>query len=261
MRIPFILSGLLWLSPAAAETEDFSFDWSGQTDRHLQVNLLNGGLTVQGIDGDRVLVSVNADANAIAIGEEATEDGLRRLPTGGQDLVVRQEGGEIIVRAGSMDEAAQVTVRMPRDARLTVHAAMDGAILVEDVAGEMQVNSSSGPVEVRGLRNTAVIHAHADDLTASLADAALPGPIVLTSWAGDVLLRVPGALDANLRWRSTYGEVLTDLELEDVGSVTERETSADGVRLEGFTTARLNDGGPEISVTAYTGDIRFLRQD
>lgn len=243
-----------------AQSEEFSFDWSGQNDRHLRVNLLSGGVRVQGYDGDQVLISVSSDM-ADLVEDEPEEGGMRRLPNGGQNLVVRQDGGEIIVRAGTADEAAQVAVRVPRNTRLTIHSTMDGAIAVENVIGEMDINSSAGPVEVIGLANAAVIHAHADDLVTSLATRELPGPLVLTSWAGDVELTLPVDLSANLRWRTNFGDVLTNLDVQDIQTVTERKETDDGVRLEGFTTARLNGGGPEISITAYTGDITLRKAE
>ncbi len=265
MRTVILLFALAAALPALAQTEDFSFDWNGQSDRHLRVNLLNGSVTVEGYEGDQVLISVSSQS--LADGDDAEDDdpeagGMRLLPNGGQNLVVRQDGGEIIIRAGTMDDAAGIVVRLPRDARLTVNSAQDGAIKVNNVDGEMQVQSSSGPVEVLGIRNTAIIHAHADDLKASLAVSELPGPLVFTSWAGDVDVTMPSTLRADLRWRTNFGDVRTDLDVQNIATVTVREEETpDGLRIEGFTTGQLNGGGPEISITAYTGDITLRRAD
>lgn len=251
---------LAFPASALAQSEDFMFDWSGQSDRHLNVKLMSGTVEVRGYDGDEVLVSA-ISSSADGVSSEPDEDGMRTLPNGGQNLVVRQDGGEVLVRAGSMDESARITVQVPRDARLSIHTGNDGAVSVEDVDGEMEIQNANGPVEVRGLRNAAVIHAHTDDLTVELATADLPGPLVLNSWAGDVELTVPAGLKAKLRWRTNMGDVRTNLDVQNIQTVTERMETEDGVRLEGFTTGILNGGGPEISITAYTGDITLRKAD
>ncbi len=245
---------------AQAQSEEFFFDLAGYSDRALRVSLMSGRVEVEGYDGDEVLISVS-EGPAQDGAPDVDDDGMRILPNGGQNLVVRQDGGQIIVRAGSMDEAALVSVRAPRDVRLSLHSAMDSSISVVDMSGEMEIQNSNGPVEVRGLRSAAVIHAHTDDLTVSVDASELPGPLVLNSWAGDVELTVPATLQANLRWRTNMGDVRTNLDVTDIETVTEREETEDGVRLEGYTTARLNGGGAEVSVTAYTGDITLRRAD
>ena len=257
---PALILALTMSTSAVAQEETFSFDWAGVSERHMRINLTGGGVTVQGHDSDEVTIVVT-EAMPEDDETEMTQSGFRQLPNGGQNLVVRQDGGEIILRSGRADDYANILVRMPRNARLTVSSAMDGDIRVDDVHGELDIQAANGDVEVNGISNVAVIHAHADDLTASIAVAELPGPLVLTSWAGNVDLQMSPELRADLRWRTNYGDVLTDLDISDVQTVRERTDSEDGTRIEGFTLGRLNGGGPEISVTTFSGDIVMRGSD
>lgn len=258
--IPALLLGLAASLPVVAQEETFNFDWAGISDRHMRITVNGGGVNVQGHDSDQVTIVVTETMADTEV-DMTTVDGLRRLPNAGQNLVVRQEGGEIFLRAGTADEVSDVLVRMPRDARLTINSIMEGSIRVDDIHGELEIQATNGAVEVNGIRNAAAIHAHADDLTATIASTDLPGPLVFSSWAGDVDLSMPADLRANLRWRTNYGDVLTDLDVSNVETVMEREESEDGARLEGFTQGRLNGGGSEVSVTTFAGDIVLRRAE
>ena len=61
MKILTIAALLVFPLSAFAETEEFIFDLSGQQNRHLQVNVLHGGMVVRGYDGDQVKVTVEFD--------------------------------------------------------------------------------------------------------------------------------------------------------------------------------------------------------
>ncbi len=260
MKTITAILGLLIGSAALAQEETFSFDWAGFTDRHMRINVTGGNVTIQGQDGDTVTIVVTP-ASEPDDEPMSTAGGLRRLPNRGQNLVVRQDGSDIILRSGTTEDSADILVRLPHDAALSASSSMEGAIRVNDVHGELDLYASNGTIDVEGIRNAAVVHAQSDDVTASVATTDLPGPLVITSWAGDVELRMPAELRANLRWRTNYGEVMTDLDVTDVETVVEREESEDGTRIEGFTQGRLNGGGAEVSVTTFAGDIVLRRAE
>lgn len=243
---------------AAAEIQEFSFDLADQADRHFQVNLIYGGIEVSGYDGDQILITADL-GEALPMPGESTGEGLRRLPNLGQELELHQSGGEVILRAGTEDRPVQLAVQVPLDARLTLTVRQDGAIRVEGVAGEMELQNSSGPIHITGIRSSVVAHAHSDDLYASFASSEPTGPSAFSSWSGNVQIDLPPTITADLRWRTVYGEVLTDLDVTDLSTLVERDVSEDGGSIKGYTTGKVNGGGPEISVTAYSGDITLRK--
>jgi len=254
-----IITALLALPVSAfAETEEFIFDVGGQQNRHLRVNVLHGGIVVRGYDGDQF--KVTADFDEVPVPEITVGgSGLMNLPNLANDLQVNQDDGMVIIRAGTEGQPVQLAIQVPRETRLTLTVSQGGDIRIDGVAGEMELQNSSGKINIEGIRNTVVANAHSDDLYASFAIADLPGASTFSSWSGNVELSLPANLKAELRWRSNYGEVLSDLAVTDIRTISAREDTGDSARVEGYTVASVNGGGPEISATSYSGNVVFKK--
>lgn len=260
MRALFAI-GLLGLSLGAlAETQEFSFDVSGESDVELVVNLQHGGITVRGYDGGQINVTASMDETGVNE-EPAGEGGMRRLPNLGQEVKIHHDDGEVVIRAGTESQPVQLAVQVPRETRLQISVRDGGNLSVAGVSGEMDLQNSWGRIDIEGVANTVVAHAHSDDVTAVFAIADLPGPSTFSSWSGNIDLSFPEQVVADFRWRTNYGEVQTDLNVTNVRTVSARQEDDDSAGVEGFTMGSVNGGGPEVAATTYSGDITFRKNN
>lgn len=243
---------------ALADTEDFVFDMAGESEPLLRVNVLHGGVVVRGHDGNVVRISADFEQKE-AFETEVSETGMRTLPNLGKNLVVHQDGAEVIVRAGSEGQPVQLAIQVPRNTNLTLTVRQGGNIRVDGVSGEMQLQNSWGRIDLEDISNTVIAHAQSDDVTAQFVVMDLPGPSAFSSWSGDIQLDFPDDMNASLRWRSNYGRVLSEFDVHGIETKSTREETAGSARVEGYTIGSLNDGGPEVSAITYSGDVIFKR--
>jgi len=250
-----------------------------QGDR-LVVEGLSGELAITGWDQSRVQV-VSDSENGVAVRQR------------GSEVRVEQEG-----RRGRSDEVvifvpAWMDVQV-RSRSLDVGVSgLDGTIEVENVSGDIAVADAGGEVVVRSVSGEiAVANARAGVRASSQSDdvalGRVSGPIEAHSGDGDITLaqvtsssvRVE-AQDGDIAFIGViqpgghYGFYLHDgdatIALPEDTNASVRVATFDGefesdftIRVDRFTAGRefefdLGDGGAEVEIEVFDGDIRLAR--
>jgi DUF4097 and DUF4098 domain-containing protein YvlB len=165
---------------------------------------------------------------------------------------------------GVHNRSVHIEINVPREADLNLHSG-DGSIRVEAVKGELRLDSGDGDVEVRsgdGRLNADTrdgnIRAEGrfDLLDLKTGDGnveaeAAAGSAISSSWLlrtgdGNIILRVPQGLSADLDAHTGDGHVNIDFPVTVTGSV--RENSIRG---------KMNGGGQPIELRTGDGNIEL----
>jgi hypothetical protein len=150
-----------------------------------------------------------------------------------------------------------------RDARVDVHFTVRVPAGVELIAGVV-----TGDVTVQGLRSDVSAHSVSGDVAVSTTGVVEAGSVSGSldvemgslDWtrlsyntvSGDITLRVPAGLGAEIDFESLSGDLDTDFDL-----VVDRRRDGRyvGSRVEGT----IGDGGRSLSFHTVSGDVRVLR--
>lgn len=160
----------------------------------------------------------------------------------------------------------RIELYVPRDLILDLHSG-DGHIRVDDVRGDVRLDTGDGHVEANRVDGTLHVHTgdgrvtvdgRFDDLDIRTSDGHVEADVragskVATSWSirtgdGGVSLRLPDNLSADLDLHTGDGRVTVDLPLTISG--TQSRSSLRG---------KLNNGGPLVEVRTGDGSIRVGR--
>lgn len=239
----------------------------------VKVQILNGSITVRGYDGKDVIVEVaeaarNETARRDREGRPGGTDtsGLRRIANTGLGLTVEEENNEMRVSAQTVGEGASLSLQVPRRTSLKLSTINDGAILVENVEGEIEANNINGPVTLKGVAGTVVAHALNDDLIVTMTRVG-DKPMSFSSLNGDIDVTLPADIKADVRLETVSGEILTDFDLVLQSAPVKPTVEERGggrtryrVKLERVMRGTINGGGPELSFKNFNGDIRIRKQ-
>ena len=273
------LAGLacLALGASSARGDEWSRQYSleGKPDLHLKAG--DGNVRIEAGDGSEVAVRVTTEGWRIAPGEVS----IVESQVGDRvDIEVKLPGG-IGWRTGR--RSIQVVVRVPRDADLDVRTG-DGNIEVQPVSGRVSLSTGDGDIAADGLQGETRLHTgdggiRANGLSGRLeadtgdgdlsvrgrfdhldlhtgdgdVDAAVePGSRIETAWSirtgdGDVTLRLPGDLGADL-----------DVQTGDGGIVLDKPALVTGTVRENALRGKVGPGGPPLKVRTGDGSIRLL---
>ncbi|MFG1614079.1 DUF4097 family beta strand repeat-containing protein [Nonomuraea wenchangensis] len=140
-------------------------------------------------------------------------------------------------------------------------------IVLDGVSGEVNANTVSGPVESRAMEGDLSFNSVSGDLTVAdgtprrlrantvsgrvTADLALrpTGHVTFTSVSGDILVRLPDNVDADVTIRSTSGRLVSTFdELSD--------SSGPGMKT---VSGRLGGGMASVTVTTVSGEVALLK--
>ena len=106
-------------------------------------------------------------------------------------------------------QGAEFTIHVPRHTALVLRTEMGGDVVIENVDGDIDVNSMNGEVTLRDIGSSAVVNTMNGEITASFRTAPVR-PVSFSTMNGEISVRLPAETKANLRLRSQNGSLLTD---------------------------------------------------
>jgi hypothetical protein len=222
----------------------------------LAIDARVGDVTVRGEARDDVAVHMVKQSSSV--GGDLSKLDLATERADGRLTLATRYTGENSLLGGS--PTMDLTIRVPRSFRVADIAASVGDVLVEDVAGDLHVDSSVGDVTVDGVDGTVSAQASTGDVTVESASAvgdvradvgdldlavsAIDGDTTFATSTGDIDAAIAPELDAEIVAEASVGDVTVEgLSLQ---AGTETESSASGT---------LGDGGPTLRVETSTGDV------
>ncbi len=183
---------------------------------------------------------------------------------------------------------ADLELEVPARTHLTLRVVIGGAIEVEGVEGNLEVNNVNGPIRLQGVSGSVVADAVNGDVTVAMTRVAEQKVMAFSSLNGKIDVTLPRTTKANLRLRSNNGDVFTDFDVEQtkvppLSAVTPSpgfrpflwaspNTTSSNVldpngrdrrrnELDGNRTiyGSINGGGPEIEARSFNGAV-FIRR-
>jgi hypothetical protein len=276
------IGAALCTSAAAGELTDHSttrmtLHFVGTATPRLEVRDITGSISVEAYDGQDVEMVVDKTITAETEDDMAAARREVKLETADNASTVGA-----LVRYG--DESVcgddqgwsrhdwwpphysvryDFTIRVPRDARLD---------LCTINRGDVQVTQTEGNFEIRNVDGRITLH----DVAGSGNAVTVNGP-VLASFVkaprsdstfktinGGVSITMPDGASADVRMKTFNGGLFTDFEVQPLAAqstVTLRKRGSMSVyRTTGYTTVRIGNGGPELTLESLNGDVRIIRR-
>jgi hypothetical protein len=247
--------------------------FSGSGPNTLEVRAINGSITVETHDGRDVEMivdkSVTADSRSdLPAAEEvklemsdnaATVGAIVRHPDMGvcgmQDNWTRTRGRP------RYSVQFDFTIRVPRATRLQLCTVNNGDITVAGTREDFTIRNVNGRItmtEVAGSGEAITVNGR---VVASFVAAPRTDSHFKTI-NGDVVLTLPDAFHADLRMKSFNGGLFTDFETQPLTQTLVAEEKRAGMTVfhsNSFTSVRVGNGGPVLTLDTLNGDVRVLR--
>jgi hypothetical protein len=175
----------------------------------LKVSLPWAEVHVTGGDGNEIVVTSTLEQKGK---KEVDKDGFRRLDEDVSFEVVEKNNVATIIMSGDnlwAAHGAEFHVQVPRNTSLILRTEAGGDVNVENIDGEIDINSMNGEVTLTDIGSSAVVNTMNGEITANFKKAPTK-PVSITSMNGEIDVRLPSDTKANLRMRTHNGSIRTN---------------------------------------------------
>jgi hypothetical protein len=208
----------------------------------LRVDVRNRGINVRTHSGKEIIL-------------QAQQGGRNRGGSTPSQLGLNVEGENNVIRVSDNSSGGSGTllIQVPAKTNLILKTVNGGAIVVDGVDGEVEIENTNGGITLTNVAGSVVAHATNGRVAASLREITSGKPMSFTSMNGNVEITLPASAKANVRLRSDNGQAHTDFPIE-----LRLRAEADP-RSGGAMEGTINGGGPEIDLRTLNGNIHIRK--
>jgi len=230
--------------------------------KSLKASLINGSITVRGYDGKDAIVEAVNGSGRPRRAERERSDGLRRIDIGGTGLAVEEADNVVTVGTRSVNENISLSIQVPFNTSLKLHAVNGGNIIVDHITGDVEIDNTNGNATVTHISGAAIVHALNGKVLVSFDKIAGDKPMSFSSLNGDIDVTLPTDTKARLKLKTDNGSVYSDFDIAVDSSArkptVEENNSGKGryrVRFDKTMYGTINGGGPEMALTTFNGNV------
>ncbi|HYN84221.1 MAG TPA: DUF4097 family beta strand repeat-containing protein [Pyrinomonadaceae bacterium] len=260
VRYCVIASILLLTSAGVASAQDFERSYRVGPSGSVSIRNVSGNVEVTGHDGDSVVV-------------RATKEGEDRDAVEIEDL---SAGDRVELRAKyprdcyNCNASLKFEVRVPRDASVRLDPistasgdiqitnlrgdvrvnTASGNVTVENVSGDINASTASGEMRVRNVSGSVNASSASGDVEVDIARLEGGAPMKFSSASGNVSVRLPSGIDADVVMSTASGRIRTDFPIE-----VRESRRGSGSRAEG----RLGSGARNVRISTASGDVSLTK--
>lgn len=240
----------------------------------LEVQNLNGSITVEGYDGATVLVTVEkvisaSSATNLELGKK--EIGVKILNQGDKIVVYPdvpnmhyKDGRFTNIDCNRWEESPyehtlNFKVKMPKKTNLKVGAINDGEVLVKNTRGDyIEANNINGGIDLLDVTGQTKVHCINGEVNISYADNPT-SKSTYYSLNGDINITYQKDLSADIAFKSMNGELFTDFDITKQYAKTTKNESGQRknvkYKYESKPVVQIGNGGLAFDFETLNGDV------
>ena len=226
---------------------------------------MQGSITVKAHSNrDVVITTIDRQGRASNRRQAETESqGLHRLDGNATGLSVDEENNVMNVTTGSWNRSANLEILVPTRTNLKLNTVNGGAINVEGVEGELEVQNDNGPVSLIDVSGAVVAHSTNNTVRVTMRRVTAQKAMSFSSLNSRVDVTLPADTKANLRVRSDNGGVWTDFDvtLQNAPPTISKKPNGRGtkIQVDQSIVGTINGGGPNFLIQSMNGSV-YIRK-
>lgn len=232
--------------------------------RTLVVKMIQGGITVRGYEGRDAIVEMSSRSGSNSRRDGRPPSGaenMHRIDNNSGGLDITEENNTVTIHGGVM-HPSNVTIQVPAQTSLKLETINGGAIVVENISGEVDAQNMNGTVTITNVSGSVVANSMNGKVIVSLNKVTPNKPMSFSTMNGPIDVTLPADMKANLKMKTDNGDIWTDfdvkLDASHAPTVEDNRKNGSGryhVRVDKAMYGSINGGGPEIQFVTSNGSI------
>lgn len=228
----------------------------------LKIYVHQGSITVIGQDRTDVAVNYDVDNDDHHYKHKNKNkkkySGLRRIGSPKPGIEITEDNNVVEIECESHNGEVDITIYLPVNFDLDLGNHTNGDISVENINGEVNLESHNGDISATEIKGTVHANTYNGDVEVEMVTIPNPNDMSFGSYNGDIEIILPPDYSTDFKLKTHTGDILSDLELAEVSQKSDLKKSNNGsfkIYTDTWTYVRLNQGGPEVTINSYNGDI------
>ncbi len=231
--------------------------------RTVIVKMIQGGITVRGYEGrDAIVETTSRSGNTTRHNSRPSgvPEGMHQIPNNSGGLDISEENNIITIHGGVM-HSSDVVLQVPSQTSLKLETLNGGAIVVENISGEVDAQNMNGAVTLTNVSGSVVANSMNGKVIVSLNKVTPNKPMSFSTMNGPIDVTLPADMKANLKMKTDNGDIWTDFDvkLDASHAPTVEDSRKNGgryhVKVDKAMYGSINGGGPEIQFVTSNGSI------
>jgi DUF4097 and DUF4098 domain-containing protein YvlB len=231
--------------------------------RTVIVKMIQGGITVRGYEGRDAMVETSSRSGSSSRHNSRPSnvpEGMHRIDNNSGGLDITEENNIITIHGGVM-HSSDVVLQVPSQTSLKLETLNGGAIVVENISGEIDAQNMNGAVTITNVSGSVVANSMNGKVNVSLNKVTPNKPMSFSTMNGTIDVTLPADMKANLKMKTDNGDIWTDFDvkLDASHAPTVEDSRKSGgryhVRVDKAMYGSINGGGPEIQFVTSNGSI------
>jgi len=236
-RLSIIASLAVLAVAGTASAQDFQKSYRLASGGQIHIGNISGDVRVTGYDGDSINVKgtkKGRDRDKVEVEDKSTDG--------------RVELGVHYPKRCECDASIQFEVQVPRSVNYDFDgiSSVSGDVEISGVTGRVHASAVSGDVRVKNVSGSVSASAVSGDVEVVVDRLEGGDDMKFSSVSGDVSVKLPASLDADVDMSSMSGSIKTDFAIE---VRTEKYGSRSSAR------AKLGEGSARLKMSSVSGDL------
>ncbi len=195
-------------------------------------------------------------------------NGSGNIDNTGLGLSAVKEGNELTIEQITKNSKGRFTIKIPQGvAVLYEHSSTQGDDLnIKDISGEIEVTTHFNDVKLENITGPMSINTIHGDIQAEFSNLNQSNPSTIRSSHGWIDVTLPPSTKANLKLRSSHGDMMTDFDInrsvkgvKNVGNDDDDDDCGGCGNNNSTMTGTINGGGVLIDLYSSHANI-YLRK-
>lgn len=208
---------------------------------HLTINHHKGSIHVAGYHGTSVIVRAS-----MRYGTDTEPINLGAI----------ESNNHVVINATPRYRTIDLYIKVPHRFSLCLKNDDSGHITAEGLSGEVEISNINGDISLKDLSGSAVLDTVDGDITVQFVDVAPGVPMAFSSVEGNIDIAFPRKANTLIKARADSGRITNDFDK----SAQTTALPANKVDSRRWRYDKLNDGGPEILLRSFLGNIHIRRR-
>lgn len=286
IRVPImLLASALWtLSAISAERNvNHSLELSDPSQpAMIDISLMNGKIRVEGYKGKKVEISATVkDLKKIKsnhwdekVAHEVEKEmskhgsktkpsikGLKRVQKTNVNIEIEEYRNKVSIESHNIKDSIELVLKVPFNSSLELGVNRGEGIQINNVHGNIELESVLGPIIVKGVRGSIVAESSRSDMTIIFDEFNLAKPSSLTVHRGNIDVTLPKKASALIDVKNYEGEIYSGIDAVFKNNDKVEKGKSKGhqqITIGGSMQAKMNAGKQKLLLNTYRGDM-FIR--
>lgn len=225
----------------------------------LEVNQINGSISVEGYDGKEVIINAVTSKKEEDRKGKNPPPGMKRIASNPVELRATEDHNEVNVNTESWKRRMDLTIKVPTNFDLQLHV-VHGEIEVSNIEGEMEISGVNGGIELDQISGSVVCNTVNGEVNARFVEITDGVPMSFVTLNGNVDVTLPAKAKVLTKMRSERGEIYSDFDMDMTTSKPKITRGEDcdceyEVSINSWVYGTINGGTSEFTFKNMNGDI------